>query len=162
MKIVKKLLPYIIIIIVVVLIRTFIITPAVVDGDSMENTLYDGEIILVNKIYMNLDKLNRYDIVVIKRDKDYVVKRVVGLPGEHVVYKENKLYVDDLHITSELEFEETEDFEILKVPNNTYYVLGDNRDVSKDSRSFGPVKESDIVGKVNVVLFPFNKIGMVK
>ena len=162
MKVVKTLMPYIIIVILVVLIRTFIITPAVVDGDSMEKTLHDGEVILVNKIYMRLDKLNRYDIVVIKHDKDYIIKRVVGLPGEHVVYKDNKLYVDDLNITSDLKFEETNDFEVPKVSEGSYYVLGDNRDVSQDSRTFGEVKQSDIVGKVNVVLFPFKKFGIIQ
>ncbi len=162
MKLLKTLMPYIIIIILVILVRTFIITPAIVHGDSMEKTLHDGEIILVNKVYMKMDKLNRYDIVVVKTEDDYIVKRVVGLPGEHIVYKNNKLYADKLLINSELKFEKTADFEILKVPEGSYFVLGDNRDISKDSRVLGPVKKNNIVGKVNVVLFPFSKFGMVK
>jgi len=162
MKTFKKLIPYMLIIIVVILIRSFIITPAIVNGDSMEKTLKDGEVMIVNKMFMKIDKLSRYDIVVIEKGDEYIVKRVVGLPGEHIVYKDNKLYADDLLITSELTFEKTKDFEVFQVPANSYYVLGDNRDVSSDSRTFGSVNESLIVGKVNFVLFPFSRFGMVK
>ena len=98
MKTFKKLIPYMLIIIVVILIRSFIITPAIVNGDSMEKTLKDGEVMLVNKMFMKIDKLSRYDIVVIEKGDEYIVKRVVGLPGEHIVYKDNKLYADDLLI----------------------------------------------------------------
>lgn len=162
MKIVKKIWPYVVIVLFVVLIRTFIITPATVDGDSMVPTLNDNEVILVNKIYMKLDKLNRYDIVVVKHNGEYLVKRVVGLPGEHIMYQDNKLIVGNKIITSDLEFEATNDFEIPYIPDNSYFVMGDNRDVSQDSRSFGAVDVKDIVGKVNVVLFPFSRIGLVK
>ena len=102
------------------------------------------------------------DIVVIKQGREKLVKRVIGMPGEKIEYKDNRLYVNDREIMSELHFKDTEDFVYEKVEKGTYFVLGDNREVSKDSRVLGTIKEEDIIGKVNIVLFPFNKIGIVK
>lgn len=162
MKTLKKLLPYIIILIVVVLIRSFIITPAVVNGDSMKDTLLDGEVVLVNKIYMKTSELKRYDIVVIKEGDEHIVKRIIGLPGEKAEYKNNELYINDKKIETNIKFEKTDDFVYEKVEEGKYFVLGDNRDVSKDSRIIGTINKNDIVGKVNIILFPFTKFGVVK
>ena len=93
-KKIKEIMSYIIIIIVVVLIRSFIITPARVDGESMESTLYNGEIVLFNKIGLKVNGLKRFDIVVFKQEKDLLIKRVIGLPGETVEYINNELYVN--------------------------------------------------------------------
>lgn len=162
MKILKSLLPYIIILIVVVLIRTFIITPAVVNGDSMKDTLLDNEVVLVNKLYVKTNDIKRFDIVVINEGGEHIVKRIIGLPGEKVEYRNNVLYINDKEIKSELSFDYTEDFVYEQVEDNKYFVLGDNREVSKDSRIIGTIDKDDIIGKVNLILFPFSKIGMVK
>lgn len=160
-KKIKEIIPYVIIIIVVVLIRSFLITPARVDGESMEKTLYNGEIVLLNKIDLKLNGLKRFDIVVFKQEKDLLIKRVIGLPGETVEYIDNKLYINYKKIDIPFEFEYTKDFKY-EVPKNEYFVLGDNRDNSKDSRYFGSIKLKNINGKVNFILFPFNRIGKVK
>lgn len=162
MKTLKKILPYIIILIIVVLIRTFLITPAIINGDSMKDTLLDREVVLVNKLYVNVSELKRFDIVVINEEGTHIVKRIIGLPGEKVKYKDNKLYINGKKIKSKLKFKDTEDFKYEKVEENSYFVLGDNRKISKDSRMIGTIKKENIVGKVNLILFPFNKIGMVK
>lgn len=162
MKVLKSLLPYIIILIVVVLIRTFIITPAVVNGDSMKDTLLDNEVVLVNKLYVKTNDIKRFDIVVINEGGEHIVKRIIGLPGEKVEYRNNVLYINDKEIKSELSFDYTEDFVYEQVEDNKYFVLGDNREVSKDSRIIGTIDKDDIIGKVNLILFPFSKIGMVK
>ena len=93
-KKIKELIPYIVIIICVVLIRTYLVTPARVDGESMENTLYDGEIVLLNKIGLRLNGLNRFDVVVFKYEEDLLIKRVIGLPGDIVEYLDNELYIN--------------------------------------------------------------------
>ena len=90
-KIIKELYPYVIIIIVVVLIRSFIITPVIVSGNSMLPNFNDGELLLVKKIGYNEKTIKRFDVIVIKKDKEEIIKRVIGLPGEHVSYKNNKL-----------------------------------------------------------------------
>ncbi len=157
----KEIIPYIIIVVVVILIRTFLVTPARVDGESMENTLYNGEIVLLNKIDLKTEGLNRFDIVVFKYNKDLLIKRVIGLPGETVEYKDNELYINSKKLDVPFEFEYTKDFKY-EVPESEYFVLGDNRDNSKDSRYFGSIKLKAIKGKVKIILFPFKRIGKVR
>ena len=159
-NILLELKPYIVIVVVVVLIRSFIVTPGIVNGPSMEDTLYNNDIVVVNKISL-LGGIDRFQIVVIEYDNDTLIKRVVGLPGETVEYKDNKLYIDDLEVIAEKEFEYTNDFK-LTAGENEYIVLGDNRDVSKDSRVIGPVKKDQIKGKVGLVLYPFKRFGLIK
>ena len=96
MKVIKEVIPYIVIVVVVVLIRTFIITPVRVDGDSMKNTLKNGDILLLYK----LSSINRFDIIVLDEEKDNekIIKRVIGLPGETVAIKKGKIYINDKEI----------------------------------------------------------------
>ena len=93
-KFIKELIPYIIIIIVVVLVRTYIITPVIVVGDSMVPTLEDKQILLLNKINYRINEIERYDVVVIKVEKNEIIKRIIGLPGENIEYRNNTLYIN--------------------------------------------------------------------
>ena len=160
MKILKELIPYIIIILVVVLIRTFFISPALVSGSSMEDTLYDGELVIVNKIALK-SGIDRFDIVIVNIGDELLIKRVIALPNEKIEYKNNVLYINGEKIEIPFEFEDTEDF-VHTTGDDEYFVMGDNRDVSQDSRVLGAFNIKSIKGKVNLVLFPFNKIGFVK
>lgn len=160
MKKLKELMPYIIIVVVVLLVRSFIVTPGLVNGSSMEPTLYNNELVLINKIGLNKG-IDRYDIVVVKYENSTIIKRVIGLPYETVEYINDTLYIDGEIVNTKVDFEYTKDFK-LTAGKNEYIVLGDNRNISKDSRIIGPVKESDIIGKVDLVLFPFSKFGKVK
>lgn len=160
MKKLKELMPYIIIVVVVLLVRSFIVTPGLVNGSSMEPTLYNNELVLINKIGLNKG-IDRYDIVVVKYENSTIIKRVIGLPYETVEYINDTLYIDGEEVGTKVDFEYTKDFK-LTAGKNEYIVLGDNRNISKDSRIIGPVKERDIIGKVDLVLFPFSKFGKVK
>ena len=160
MKKLKELMPYIIIVAVVLLVRSFIVTPGLVNGSSMEPTLYNNELVLINKIGLNKG-IDRYDIVVVKYENSTIIKRVIGLPYETVEYIDDTLYIDGKIVITKVDFEYTKDFK-LTAGKNEYIVLGDNRNISKDSRIIGPVKERDIIGKVDLVLFPFSKFGKVK
>lgn len=162
-KIIKELYPYVIIIVVVVLFRTFIATPVRVDGDSMKSTLNNGEILILNKLDKTYD---RFDIVVINIDKTKLVKRIIGLPGESIEYKDNELYIngqkiDDIETSRTSNFSLGELYDIDKIPEGYYFVMGDNRGNSTDSRDYrvGLIKESDIVGTTTIRLFPFTRIG---
>lgn len=154
---------YIIILIIVVLVRTFIITPARVNGASMYKTLEDGQIVLLNKIDLTINKPSRFQIVVLKNDidNDRIIKRIIGLPGEKVEYKDNKLYINDELVEENYNHGYTSDFNYA-LKDNEYYVLGDNREVSKDSRYFGPFNRKDILGSVNIRLYPFDEIGKIE
>lgn len=160
MKKLKELMPYIIIVVVVLLVRSFIVTPGLVNGSSMEPTLHNNELVLINKIGLNKG-IDRYDIVVVKYENSTIIKRVIGLPYETVEYINDTLYIDGEIVNTKVDFEYTKDFK-LTAGKNEYIVLGDNRNISKDSRIIGPVKERDIIGKVDLVLFPFSKFGKVK
>lgn len=160
MKKLKELMPYIIIVVVVLLVRSFIVTLGLVNGSSMEPTLHNNELVLINKIGLNKG-IDRYDIVVVKYENSTIIKRVIGLPYETVEYINDILYIDGEIVNTKVDFEYTKDFK-LTAGKNEYIVLGDNRNISKDSRIIGPVKESDIIGKVDLVLFPFSKFGKVK
>ena len=161
---VKEAIPYIVIIIVVILIRTFIITPVKVDGDSMLPTLKDKEFLLLKKY----DKsFNRFDVIVFENGGDRIIKRVIGLPGEKVEYKENKLYIHGKYIKENFKRNsKTADFKLAdiklkKVPKNSYFVMGDNRNNSSDSRFFGPVPKEKIKGSTNLSIYPFKRAGKI-
>ena len=164
---IKEILPYILIIIVVVLIRTFIATPVIVSGDSMKPNLHDGEMLIVKKIGYRGNNIKRFDIVVIKEDNDEIIKRIIGLPGEHISYKNNKLYVNDKEVEQNYKFYDTGDFNLEEIctcstiPKGKYLVLGDNRPVSKDSRMIGLVGEEEIFGKAIFRMWPISKIGSI-
>lgn len=154
----KEIISYVIIIAVVILIRTFLVTPIRVNGDSMNNTLKDGYLMILKKYEKN--SINRFDIVVINQDGDKLIKRVIGLPKEDIEYKNNLLYINDELINNNYGIGETQNFKDYCMENE-YFVLGDNRENSKDSRIFGCVNDKDILGTTDFIFFPFNKIGKV-
>lgn len=174
-KFIKEWLPYLVIIIVVVLIRSYIITPVIVRGDSMDNTLKDGEVLLLSKISYRVNDIKRYDIVVVKdKDSDYIIKRVIGMPGDKIYYEDDILYINDKKVFKRFTKDVTEDFTLEEIceindddcskgiPKNKYLVLGDNRDISADSRIKGLIDKEQIIGKTVVRLWPLNKISGVK
>lgn len=165
-KILKEIYPYIIIIVCVVLFRTFIATPVRVDGSSMDHTLHNNDILILNKLDKNFD---RFDIVVINKNGSKLVKRIIGLPGENIEYKNNTLYIngkkmEDASQRRTLDFSLEKLYDIEKIPNNYYFVMGDNRGNSLDSRDYrvGLINKKDIIGTTKFRLFPFNKIGIFK
>lgn len=162
-KFIKELIPYLIIVIVVILIRSYIVTPILVSGDSMEPTLNDRELLLLNKINYRLNDIERFDVVVIRSEGKEIIKRVIGLPGENVLYRNNSLYIDGHEIKNDYNFD-TNDFSLKTIcncsyiPENKYLVLGDNRSVSKDSRMLGFIDKEDIEGSVEVSLWPIKLV----
>lgn len=160
MKVIKTLLPYLLIIVVIILIRTFIITPVRVDGTSMNKTLADGDILLLYK----LAKIDRFDIVVLDEeyDDEIIIKRIIGLPGETVEIKDGDIYINDILMPDdEYAYGDTSDYDKITLGNDEYFILGDNRLISKDSRYFGAVKKDDIMGEAVFRLWPFSGFGLI-
>lgn len=166
----KEIMPYIIIVVVVVLLRLYIITPEIVSGGSMENTLHDGEWILNSKIIYRYKDIKRFDIVVIKKQNYLIIKRVIGLPGDYVEYKDNKLYINGNEINDAYAKGDTNNFTLKDIcytcdviPKDKYLVLGDNREISADSRSkdLGLVAKDNITGKAFFRLWPLNRFGLI-
>lgn len=158
-KVIKELIPYIVIVIVVVLIRSFIATPVRVDGDSMNKTFKNGDILILYK----LSKIKRFDVIVLHEtdDDEKIIKRVIGMPGDTVAIKDGEIYINDKKIEDKYAYGMTSDYDRITLKSDEYFILGDNRLISKDSRYFGPIKEKEIKGKVVFRLFPFSKFGKI-
>ena len=165
-KIIKEIISYGLIILAVVVIRIFIFEPVRVDGVSMNDTLADGQVLILNKLRYRMTDIKRNDIVVAEVDGTKVVKRVIGLPNEIVEIRNNKLYINGKEEKFNYEITESADFKMSdigleKVPGDSYLLMGDNRKQSLDSREFGPVKKEDIIGRATFRIWPLNKIGVV-
>ncbi len=157
--------------IVVFLITNFIARPIQVIGTSMFPTLQPNSIGLANILGRRTAGLKRFDIAIIyvNEKKDYLVKRVIGLPGETVSYQDGTLYIngeamDEPFLDEAYPEGRGSDFmtdvEPLTLGAEEYYCLGDNRPASRDSRYYGPFTEDSIVAKGALILYPFSEFGV--
>lgn len=160
LSIVKEYIGTVIIAIVIaILLINFVFMSVQVKQSSMIPILNDGDrgISFICTKYFGI---NRFDIVVIKTENKLLVKRAIGLPGETIEYKDNVLYVDGEEVVEDFLEEDvhTSDFSV-KLGDDEYYCLGDNREHSSDSRTYGPFKKSAIKSTHIFVFFPFNDFG---
>lgn len=187
--------PLLLFFLILILSRAFIWQPVKVEGHSMDPTLADGERLIV----LSTTSIDRFDIVVAKETEDgktkEIVKRVIGMPGDTITYKNDVLYVNGKKVDEDYLDEYKKAFEndqlqdtysyntlfqelaessdafttdsdgntefTVKVPKGQYYLLGDDRIVSKDSREVGTFSKSDIVGEVKFRFWPLSKIGFI-
>ena len=157
-KIIKELIPYVVILIAVVLIRSYLFTPIMVSGPYMRPTLEGGEIMILNKI----DDIERFDVVVVDIISEDIIKRVIALPGETISCENGIVYVNGKKQEESYSMGVTNDFAKVELGEDEYFVLGDNRQDSLDSEELGPMKKEQIKGTAKLVLFPFNKIGNIE
>ena len=160
-KIIKEYLPYLLIILLVIVIKRYVVSPVKVNGTSMMDTLHNGDIMILNSSAYYFNDIERFDIVVVKENREYIIKRIIGLPGETVEYRKNKLYINNQLVKDNYGTTETSDFKEV-VGKDSYFVLGDNRNNSMDSRVVGTFKKKDIIGKTSFTIFPFNRFGTKK
>lgn len=159
---IKELFTYVFIILFIILIRTFVITPVRVNGNSMNDTLKNGEILILDKVSYRFNDIKRFDIVVIDRKTEKFIKRVIGLPGETLKIEDGNLFINEKLVKEDYLNQKTEDFSYDGViPDNCYFAMGDNRGDSLDSRYFGCFMKDNIEGKVNFTVFPFSKFGKI-
>ena len=166
-KTIKNILSYVLVIAIALLIKRYVFSPIRVNGTSMYPTLNDGDIMILNEIGYYLHGVDRFDIVVIDAKGDKIIKRVIGMPGDFVEFKDNVLYINGEEIPEDFTHEITHNFSLSqlgyeKIPEDYYFVVGDNRGNSKDSRTIGLIHKKQIRGKTSFILYPFNKIGNVK
>ena len=156
--------------VIITVLRFFLFIPLRVDGDSMSPNLKPEDYL----IYGRFARINRFDIILFKsEDDETLIKRVVGVPGDRIVYFENKLYVNHNQVNeyflsqNEVDGEQitTANFTLeeltgeSRVPADAYFVLGDNRNRSNDSRMFGFVSRDQVLGKAFMIYFPFADFG---
>ncbi|MDG5788784.1 signal peptidase I [Evansella sp. AB-P1] len=162
------------VVILVIVFRAFLFTNYIVHGKSMMPTIHDGERIIVNKIGYEIAEPKRFDLIIFHATEtsDYI-KRVIGVPGDHIEYKDDILYVNGKSIEESFinhyrdDYEDgtfTDDFSLESVTDSNYvpeghvFVLGDNRQNSVDSRHIGFVEYEKIVGRVNFTYWPPNNL----
>lgn len=147
----KKIIIILFGIIIMIIIKQNFLDLARVTGNSMLPNLKNNNFVLVLK---NNKTYNRFNIIVLKVDNKMYIKRIIGLPGENIYYRDNKLYVNDIEVKENFKTSSTENFDLSEIspytviPNNKYLVLGDNRIDSYDSRDYGLVDINQIYGKV--------------
>ena len=161
----KDAFKYIIVIVIVLFLFIFVVGLQQVIGPSMSPNINEGDILIVNKLIYRLKDIERNDIVILSQDEKYMVKRVIGLPGDKIEYKDNYLYVNGKKYKEKFLSDNvvTEDFSLKelgydKIPDGMYLVLGDNRTNSQDSRDYGLIKKDKIIGRASIRIWPFNKI----
>lgn len=164
---------------VALIVRMFLFAPIIVDGPSMLPTLHDRDQMIVNKYNYYFNDPKRFDIVVFhaSSQKDFI-KRVIGLPGEHVAVRENVLYINGEAVEESFlpeNREEASPFQSVRndfvledlpggyseIPEGHVLVLGDNRANSTDSRMLGVISMDQIVGKASLIYWPFDRIQFV-
>ncbi|MBE5937042.1 MAG: signal peptidase I [Lachnospiraceae bacterium] len=153
------------------IVPTYVVQRTIVDGNSMENTLFDEENLIVNKLAYRFGEPDRFDIIVFYpygKDvpEEYYVKRIIGLPGEKIQIIGEDIYVNDEILEENYGKYPITDPGIASEPivlgEEEYFVLGDNRKVSEDSRFFGPVERENISGHVVFRIYPFDAFGTVE
>lgn len=155
-------------------IRGFFLIPVPVEGNSMENTLQQNDMIVMEK----MTRIKRFDVVVFQLPSGTTyIKRVIGLPGDTIRYENDQLFVNDKKVPETFLSDErremkdngnyTSDFDLeellnqKKLSEDAYFVMGDNRRVSKDSRSFGAITSDEIIGKARFVYYPLRHIRII-
>ncbi len=163
---------YIIYILIILFIAVYIVGLQQVVGPSMSPTLENGDILILDKATYKLFDIKRNDVIAFYSSKSkYLIKRVIGMPGDYIEFKNNNLYINNKLVEEEYLDESiiTEDFNLYslgysKIPEDMYFVLGDNRSNSSDSRdsTIGLIKKKDIIGKVRFRIWPLNQMKFVK
>ena len=163
----------IVVIVVTICVFKFVVIPVRIDGTSMENTLHDQSIALINGIVIKAENIKRFDIIVLYSEAldEKIIKRVIGLPGDTIEFKDDVLYVNnqvtpqdflDMNFVNESKITYnverfTDDFKVV-VGEGEYFVMGDNRLRSTDSRELGTFTIDDIIGMKGLVIFPFDSV----
>jgi len=149
-------------------IIVFLYQPVKVEGTSMMPSLEDQERIFVNKFVYRLEPIERGDIVVFRYPRDpskSYIKRVIGMAGDRIRIDGGQVYVNDEPLDEGYvppAYTDARSFKEMAVPSHCYFVLGDHRSMSNDSRDFGPVDQSFIYGKAVFGYWPMDKLGRVR
>jgi signal peptidase I len=156
---------------IALIIKIFIFTPFIVEGSSMQPTLHNHDRLIVNKAIFHVSDVNRGDVVIIQKvnDPKYYVKRVIGLEGDRIEIHNGVLFVNGKAVKEEYlnkslkkEYERYLQFGQVEVPKNSFFVMGDNRLNSKDSRNgLDYIQHTEVIGKAEMIYFPFNRLKIV-
>lgn len=158
-------------VVLAVVLYVFIMTPHEVVGNSMFPTYKNGEYLMANKVIYKVSKPKRGDVIIFQySDTQDFIKRIIGEPGDEVMIKDGKYYINGKQLDESKYLADTvvtnggsyiHEGQSISVPDGEYFVSGDNRPNSSDSREFGPISKERIKGKAWIVYFPFSEFRLV-
>lgn len=152
--------------VIIIPIRYFIIQPFYVRGSSMEPNFFDYEYLIIDEINYRFNEPERGQVVVLhdpRHTSEFFIKRIIGLPGDTVSMRNGKVYVNDQkldeswYLAEDVYTDYAPNQDEFIVPDNQYFVMGDNRQASYDSRRFGPVDRSEFIGRVWIRAWPVDR-----
>ncbi len=150
------------------MIITFIYQPVRVEGTSMQPELRDQDRLFINKFAYHFENISHGDVVVfhypLDLSKSYI-KRVIALPGDTLRIADGRVYVNGKRIAEPYvpaRYRDDRSYPKIVVPTNEYFVMGDHRSISSDSRDFGPVNRNVIYGKAAFIYWPADNMGVVR
>jgi signal peptidase I len=150
------------------LIITFLYQPVRVEGTSMQPELRDQDRLFINKFAYRFESISRGDVVVFHYPRDpskSYIKRVIALPGDTLSIDEGRVYVNGKRVAEPyvpLRYRDERSIPEVVIPANEYFVMGDHRSISSDSRDFGPVERNLIYGKAAFVYWPADNVGVIR
>lgn len=157
---------------IVLPIRAYVAQPFIVEGDSMEPNFSDGQYLIIDELSYNFKDPNRGDVIVLRpplQPSIFFIKRIIGLPGEEVKIEGGMIIITGTNSERVVLNEEYITNGVDTIPNSStklkdseYFVLGDNRNKSSDSRSWGPLPQDNITGRAFLRLWPLSKISVLK
>jgi len=156
---------------IVIPVRIFVAQPFIVRGASMEPTFFNGEYLVVDQFSYRFEKPSRGDVIILRYPKDesiFFIKRIIGLPGETVELVGSQVIIQKGNGEAPLILDESylsgtrlqNEYGVYALDEDEYFVMGDNRKESSDSRSWGPLPERDVIGRALVRLFPVTRINV--
>lgn len=149
----------------IIVFRMYVIEPHTVSGTSMDETFHTSDYVLVDKITYDISAPKRGDVIVFNppiqdRTEDRFIKRIIGIPGDTIVVNESGTFVNEVKQVENFVTHQSPRTASTTLKADEYFVMGDNRTVSYDSRSWGVLKKEHIQGRVILRLYPFNQIGL--
>jgi signal peptidase I len=156
---------FFLILVLIVLFRLFVLEPHSVSGSSMENTFQNSDYVLVDKLSYRFEAPKKGDVIVfnpppLAENTSRFIKRIIAGPGDAIEVKDGNTYINNVIVPENyIQFKSTKDSTSTVLKADQYFVMGDNRYVSYDSRYWGPIQKNEIQGRVILRLYPFNKIG---
>ena len=157
-------------------LESFLVQAFLIQSNSMENFLVPGDRVLVNRTYCEFGTMNRGDVVLFNspENREILIKRIIGLPNESISIIDNAVFVNGSKLVEDYlkpvvpdniynarVYKFLKPGQKLKIPDDSVFVIGDNRSVSKDSRYFGTISRKNIIGKAAMVIFPPNRMKMI-
>lgn len=159
LELIKKEKKFITIVIIIIILKIFVFNFILVKGDSMNPKYKNNDFMFLNKIIYSFKPIRRGEVIVLKYRNNDLIKRVIGLPNDKIKVENGKLYINNKEVKENYinSYTASYDFDEITLKDNEYFVMGDNRYNSYDSRNFGTIMKNDIIGRVEFKIFPFDK-----